>query len=242
MLRVMVVCPSCSSKISTRFCPECGAEAEVKRIDRNYIFQEVRAVFLNFERGFFYTVKELAFRPGNLVRQFLYGDRRKLYKPISFVVISSILYSLISHYLGHNIVSVKKNDNVSVIFVWITENYAYSNLLEILFLALTLNWFFKKQGYNYYENIIALSYFTGFSMLIGIVFVIFDSIVKTPMVDVIFPLIAIAYAIYALAHFYRQHSFVTYFKLLVAYVSGFLLFALSAVLLGKVLEAFKISL
>ena len=152
------------------------------------------------------------------------------------------MYSLLSHFLGHQIVSPKKDDNVSVIFVWITENYAYSNLIEILFLAITLNWFFKKKGYNYYENIIALCYFTGFSMLIGIVFVIFDSIFKTPLVDVIFPLIAIAYSIYALAHFYKQHSFLTYLKLLVAYVSGFLLFALSAVLLGKVLEAFKISL
>lgn len=238
----MAVCPSCSSLISTRFCHECGAEAEVKRIDRNYILQEAKAVFLNFEKGFFYTVKELAVRPGSLVRQFLAGDRRKLYKPISFVVISSILYSLISHYLGHQFVSTKKNDNVSVIFVWITENYAYSNLIEILFLAFTLNWFFKKQAYNYYENIIALCYFTGFSMLIGIVFVIFDSIVKTPLVDVVFPLIAITYAIYALAHFYKQHSFFSYFKLLIAYISGFLLFAMSAVLLGKVLEAFKISL
>jgi hypothetical protein len=238
----MAVCPSCSSLISTRFCHECGAEAEVKRIDRNYILQEVKAVLLNFEKGFFYTAKELAVRPGNLVNSFLSGDRRKLYKPISFVVISSIMYSLLSHFLGYQIVSPKKDDNVSVIFVWITENYAYSNLIEILFLAITLNWFFKKQGYNYYENIIALCYFTGFSMLIGIVFVVFDSIFKTPLVDVIFPLIAIAYSIYALAHFYKQHSFLTYLKLLVAYVSGFLLFAVSAVLLAKVLEAFKISL
>jgi Protein of unknown function (DUF3667) len=238
----MAVCPSCSRMINTRFCHECGAEAVVKRIDGKYIFQETKAVLLNFERGFFYTVKELAVRPGYLVTQFLSGDRRKLYKPISFVVISSILYTLVSHYLEYQIVSAKKDDNVSVIFLWITENYAYSNLIEILFLAITLNWFFKKKGYNYYENIIALCYFTGFSMLIGIVFVIFDSLVKTPMIDVIFPLIAIAYTIYALAHFYKQHSFLTYLKLLVAYLSGFLLFSLTAVLLGKVLEAFGIYL
>lgn len=238
----MAVCPSFCSLISTRFCHECGAEAEVRRIDRNYILQETKAVLLSFEKGFFYTAKELAVRPGSLVKCFLSGDRRKLYKPISFVVISSILYTLVSHYLGYQIVSTKKDDNISVIFFWITENYAYSNLIEILFLARTLNWFFKKKGYNYYENIIALCYFTGFSMLIGIVFVIFDSIFKTPLVDVVFPLIAIAYSIYALAHFYKQHSILTYLKLLVAYLSGFLLFAVSAVLLGKVLEAFKISL
>ena len=214
----------------------------MKRIDRDYLLQEIKSVFLYFEKGFFYTVWELAIRPGSLVKQFLNGDRRKLFKQITFVVISSILYSLLSNYLDYQIVSSKKNDNVSVIFVWITENYAYSNLLEILFLALTLNWFFKKQGYNYYENIIALCYFTGFSMLIGIVFIIFDSFVRTPLVDVIFPLIAITYTITALARFYTEHTFITYLKLLVAYLSGFLLFVLSAILLAKVLEALNISL
>lgn len=238
----MAVCPSCSNIINTRFCPDCGAEINIRRIDRNYIFQEAKAVFLNFEKGFLYTVKELTIRPGTLIMQYLKGDRRKLYKPIGFLVISSILYSLVSHYLEHNIISVKKNDNVSVIFSWITENYAYSNLIEILFLALTLNWFFSAKGYNYYENIVALSYLTGLSMLIGIIFVIFDSIFNTPVVDIIFPLIAIIYSIYALSNLYNQYTFFTYVKLLVAYVAGFILFVVAAVLFGKILTALNISL
>ena len=60
---------------------EVGLEVEgrevLKRIDGKYIWDEIRSV-LNFDKGIFYTIKELFIRPGDTVREFLIYDRKML--------------------------------------------------------------------------------------------------------------------------------------------------------------------
>ena len=52
-------------------------------------------MFLNFDRGILYTVRELLLRPGKTVRQFIQEDRNRLVKPIVFIIVCSLIYSLI---------------------------------------------------------------------------------------------------------------------------------------------------
>ena len=60
-------------------------KSNLKRIDRRYISHEIEHV-LHLDRGFFYTVKELFLRPGKAVREFLFEDRKKLVKPVLFLI------------------------------------------------------------------------------------------------------------------------------------------------------------
>ncbi|PQJ23445.1 DUF3667 domain-containing protein [Tenacibaculum sp. SG-28] len=61
------------------------------RIDRNYIWSEIESV-LNLDKGLFYTIKELFLRPGATVTTFLLYDRKRLVKPLLFVIFSSIFF------------------------------------------------------------------------------------------------------------------------------------------------------
>ncbi len=51
-------------------CSECGHRINLKRIDGHYVFQEIRSV-ASFEKGFLFTLKELATNPGDSVKEFL---------------------------------------------------------------------------------------------------------------------------------------------------------------------------
>ncbi|MFK7756209.1 MAG: DUF3667 domain-containing protein [Flavobacteriales bacterium] len=67
------------------------------RINWNSISDQVMSV-LNIEKGVFYTVKELLFRPGKAVRKHMFKNRRLLLNPVRFLVLSTTLATFITFY------------------------------------------------------------------------------------------------------------------------------------------------
>ena len=63
-------CINCNNQISEDFCPKCGQSAKLKRIDKHYVSHELLHLF-HFEKGFFYTAKELFLRPGDSIKEFI---------------------------------------------------------------------------------------------------------------------------------------------------------------------------
>ena len=83
-------CKNCNAEIFSKFCPDCGQPANLKKIDGNYIIHEIEHV-LHFERGILYTVRELIIRPGINIRKYLTENRSRLVKPIIFIIITSCI-------------------------------------------------------------------------------------------------------------------------------------------------------
>jgi len=90
-------CKACDFEVSHRFCPNCGQSVQVKRINGKYLIHEIEHV-LHFERGILYTLKVLLIKPGIHIRKFLSDDRSRLVKPVIFIIITSLVYTLISHF------------------------------------------------------------------------------------------------------------------------------------------------
>lgn len=90
-------CVVCNSEINTKFCPDCGHPAQRKRIDRKYIIHEIEHV-LHFERGILYTIQELILSPGDNIRKYLSENRSRLVKPIIFIIITSLIYTILNHF------------------------------------------------------------------------------------------------------------------------------------------------
>ena len=61
---------NCTSEVTQNFCPNCGQASQLQKIDRKYILNEIQQLF-NFEKGFFYTAKELLIRPGTSVKEYI---------------------------------------------------------------------------------------------------------------------------------------------------------------------------
>ena len=90
-------CKNCNSELNGNYCSNCGNPAILKRIDLHYIKNETSALFY-LEKGFFYTIKELIIRPGQNIRKFIAEDRNRLVKPITFLIVTSLIYTLIVNF------------------------------------------------------------------------------------------------------------------------------------------------
>lgn len=124
--------------LTGQYCAQCGQPAQVRRINGRYIIDELRNIFF-LEKGIFYTIKELLIRPGKNIRKFLLHDRHRLVKPIVFIILTSLIYSL-SNFIfpfEDNYITYGDFDSgyTNKIFNWITSNYGYSNLLMGVFIA-----------------------------------------------------------------------------------------------------------
>lgn len=163
----MTTCKKCNCEFQSNYCPNCGQPSKVERINGRYIVSEIASV-LNFQKGFFYTVKELIIRPGENIRVFISEDRNRLVKPIMFVLISSLIYTIVVRifHLEDGIIDGANDALENTIFKWVQDNYGYSNIILALFIGLWLRIFFRKYAFNYFEILILLCYIMGVGMLI----------------------------------------------------------------------------
>lgn len=230
----MTLCKSCSTELSGKYCSHCGQPAHTKRIDGHYIKHEIEHV-LHFEKGILFTVAELLFRPGQNVRRFLNEDRSKLVKPIIFIVITSLIYTLLSHFfhIEGSYVDFKSAQypTITSIFNWVEGHYGYANILMGIFIAFWLKLFFRKPDYNFFEILILLCFVIGMMMLIFSLFVIFEGITKMPAMKVAGN-VAIIYLVWAIGQFFDTTKASSYVKAFIAYIVGMLSFTLAAVLLA----------
>ena len=93
-LKETVSCKHCEKDVVGNFCTHCGHPRELERISGKYILSEISNV-LNFHKGILYTIRELLIRPGLATRTFILEDRNRLVKPIIFLIICSLIYTIL---------------------------------------------------------------------------------------------------------------------------------------------------
>jgi hypothetical protein len=70
-------CKKCEAELTDNFCSKCGNPKILSKIDGKYIISEIISV-INFDKGIFYTIKELLTKPGENVQKFIHSDRKRL--------------------------------------------------------------------------------------------------------------------------------------------------------------------
>ncbi len=180
-------CKNCNHAVTENFCPNCGQAVKLQRIDSHYIIHEITHV-LHLEKGIFYTVKELLIRPGQNVKEFISEDRSRLVKPVIFIIISSLIYSIVSHLFhiedGYITISGNEADRKSSIFAmmgWLQGHYGYANIMMGMFIAFWLKLFFKKYDYSFFEILILLCFVIGMGMLMLTVSSVIEGITHTQL-------------------------------------------------------------
>ncbi len=207
-------CSQCESDLFDQYCSNCGHPRKPKKIDGQYISGELRSI-LNFDRGIFFTVKELLLRPGISVRKFILDDRERLVKPVVFVIICSLVYTIAQHVFqfedGYVGFSLGKDSATESISNWISENYGYANVLIALFIAFWIKFFFRKYSHNYFEILVLLSFVMGVGMLIFSFFGMVDSFVISEVIDKGF-LVGVLYISWGIGQFFDRSKKINYLK------------------------------
>lgn len=236
----MTNCVNCNSQINENFCSSCGHPAKLKRIDGHYIIHEIEHV-LHFEKGILYTIRELLIRPGENVRHFISENRSRLVKPIIFIIVTSLIYTLITHFFhiedGYIKYDEIKKSSIGDIFSWIQSHYGYSNIIMGVFISFWTKLFFKKYGYNFYEILILLCFVIGMGMLIYSFFAIFQGVTHLEIMQ-IGSALGMIYSTWAIGQFFDKKKTMSYAKALASYILGMITFGLFVVIIGTLIDLF----
>src|SRR5690242_10797445 len=75
-------CLNCGTKLSGAYCYACGQKAHVHRSVRAFFQDFVQSLF-NFEGKIWRTLPMLAWRPGEMTRRYIAGERARFVSPIA---------------------------------------------------------------------------------------------------------------------------------------------------------------
>lgn len=218
--------------------PDHLLPSELRRIDAHYIASEIGQLF-NFDRGIFYSVKELFTRPGQSIRIYLSENRNKLVKPIFYIIVTSLFYTLCNHYFhfedGYVAYLDSKKSATTEIFKWIQGNYGYANIIMSIFIALCIKLFFRKFPYNFFEIMVLLCYVMGTGMLIYSLFGIIQGLTKSNLMQIA-GIVGFIYTTWSIGQFYGKDKIGSYVKAFFAYLAGMLLFTILAILAGTIID------
>ncbi|PKP07831.1 MAG: hypothetical protein CVU08_15940 [Bacteroidetes bacterium HGW-Bacteroidetes-3] len=231
-------CKNCETEVTQNYCPNCGHPAILKRIDGHYILHEIRNV-LNFEKGILFTIRELTINPGKNIKDFLNENRNRLVKPIVFLIVASLIYTVFNNFFniedGYINYSDTKESATLTIFKWVQGNYGYANIIMALFIGLWLKLFFRKHQYNFFEILILLCFVMGIGMLIYTVFGIVQGLTDIKLMQA-GAIVGFIYTTYAVGQFFDKRKLLSYVKALFAYLLGMLTFSLSAIAIGTIID------
>ncbi len=234
-------CKNCQVEVNQKFCPNCGQPALVKRIDSHYIQHEFLHLF-HIEKGFLYTIKELFFRPGHAVREYLQGNRARLMKPVPFAIFCGLIFTILFKIsnlgsFGKNAFSkIIKNEHTLKIMAWLDSHHAYGNFLLCILTALLSYLLFRKHKYNFYEILVLMIYVSAQNaMYIGILSIL-NIFFGMQVFSNVFSIFSIIYIVWAIGQFFDYKRFSSYFKALFAYVLGSLVFTVLIVFIGYLIN------
>ena len=228
-------CKNCETVVNQNYCPNCGIPITLPRINGRYILNEITSV-LNFDKGILFTIKELLTRPGHNVKSFIQEERTRLVKPILFLIICSLFYS-ISQQIFHFEDSYSYNGELEAsstvisITEWMQNNYGFANILAAIFHAMWVKLLFRKYNYNFFEIIILLSFLMGIGMLIYMLFGILDSTTNIRVLH-LGGLIGLVYISWAIGQFFDKNKKASYLKGFLSYLLGMITFIIAASFLG----------
>lgn len=227
-------CKNCSQEVNDNFCSHCGQPTAVKRIDGHYIVHEIEHV-LHFERGILFTVKELIIAPGETVRNYILDNRSRLVKPLIFIIITSIIYTITAHYFhiedGYMKYDGDQKSAIVSIFKWMNAHYGYTNIMMGAFIAFWAKLLFKKYQFNFFEILIMLCFIMGMGMLLYSVAALVQGLTHLEVMP-IGTVVIFIYMTWAIGQFFDKTKKVSYLKAFGAYALGYITFLLAVAILG----------
>ena len=85
-------CSNCELEFMGEYCPRCGQHIGTARITLKNIVQNFFKEFFDLEDGFLFTMKELFYRPGYMMRDYLQGKRAHYFKPFQLLFVLGAIF------------------------------------------------------------------------------------------------------------------------------------------------------
>lgn len=88
-------CACCGKNGTGTYCMHCGETMVQQRLSLSALLKSIPDVFFDVESGLFYSIIHLFKHPGDTIRRYFAGDRKRSYKPLKFILFLGALYAFL---------------------------------------------------------------------------------------------------------------------------------------------------
>ena len=189
-------CPHCQTEYAGRFCPQCGMEHDTARFTASNILRMVLDVMGYDESGnhsIARTLRDLFWRPGYMIRDFLGGHRVAYFQPFKLLVFLSIVFTLLLYVMGVEVTHesmvadmmsrMLEEDDIALhkemvpllqgiksVAEWLAAHREYSIIFQNIFVV-TATWkvYRRRVPYSWSETFVAQMFFCCQFLVLAIV-------------------------------------------------------------------------
>jgi len=154
-------CLNCDNEATGSFCQNCGQKTSTSRFSPKQIFKnDIASKYYSFfKNGLFFTLKELATRPGHSIREYIEGKRVDHMNYMSLYLLLSAAGIFIDKYAKVSYAALVAEDNSTVKIMENYFNFLRDNPKTYIFVTIPIVSFFtfqllKKSSFNFAEHLI----------------------------------------------------------------------------------------
>jgi hypothetical protein len=166
-----VICKNCGNQFTGSFCNICGQNANTARISWNGVLHNLAHAFFHVDDGFFYTIRQMATRPGHTIREYLDGKRKAHYNPfLLLLLLAGVCSVLYVHFHFQTMLADVSLDKVESKSSLLAHKYFFTRTLVFCCICSIGDYLiFQKSKYSFVEmvvvNVFIFSEVTVFQML-----------------------------------------------------------------------------
>ncbi len=181
-------CKNCETIFEGNFCNNCGQKSDTHRLTIKHYLHEALHTFTHLDRGIIYLIKELFFNPGEVIRDYIAGARKKYFNPIQFLILGigistflAITFQLFGPTQGGIVPGQSEGvaDYLRQFNAFIYKFYNIMLFFSVPFSALFTYLFFRSSKYNFAENLAMNTFLSGERSVIYILFTPFFYFFRT---------------------------------------------------------------
>lgn len=164
----MQKCKNCEIHFDSKFCPNCGQNIKTAEINFHNFLHDIQHTF-HFEKGFFYTLKELILRPGKTIHTYIDGKRINHIKPLTLLILLATAYGIVYHYSGMDLTKIFQGSTQQQNAVntphfqkvmaeklneWLSTKESWINLILLPIYAIGTAICFRKTKLNFFKHVV----------------------------------------------------------------------------------------
>jgi hypothetical protein len=217
-------CKNCGHQDNGVYCSQCGQRASVGKITFKETLGDLADALFTVSAPLWVTLKGLVLRPGSTLRAYLSGKRKTYYKPVSFFVLSTLVFLLVGFLIDYDPFvnqTVRVNDTSESLLLNQARDYYLTHINNFLFafvftLALFMKLFFYRQ-FSLAEFVAIAFYMLGIYTLIVTLNMFYIQYVDQNM-QYLGLLVMWLYFIYAMVSLFPRRRLLTALKALVLFL------------------------
>lgn len=223
-------CKNCETETISEYCPNCGQRTSIYKVTFSETLQDVINGMFSLDAPLWMTLKTLVVNPGKLFRDFLSGKRKTYYKPVSFFILTTIVFVITKALLNYdpmqNIAQAQHESiNISLFNkagVFMAENINNIIFTFVFSLAIMIKVFFYK-SYSLAEYLAISFYLIGFYIIITTL-MMFGLKFGNPQYKMLPFILMFLYVFYSLLSFFQKKNIITYLKIFFVYFFALMLY------------------